>query len=55
VYTGYSPVITEVNLLGRIGYSANIEATCLGVFLLMGGLVALRSKPLVLDFSCRKS
>ncbi len=53
-YLAFYPPIAEVNLLGRIGYPANIEASCLGMFLLMGGLVALRSKPLVLDFSRRK-
>jgi hypothetical protein len=54
-YLPFLPSIAEVNLLGRIGYPANIEATCIGMFLLMGGLVALRNKPLVLDFSRRKS
>jgi hypothetical protein len=54
-YLPFLPQIAEVNLLGRIGYPANIEATCIGMFLLMGGLVALRNKPLVLDFSRRKS
>ena len=54
-YLPFLPQIAEVNLLGRIGYPANIEATCIGMFLLMGGLVALRNKPLVLDFSRRKN
>jgi hypothetical protein len=53
-YLPFFPRIAEVNLLGRIGYPANIEASCLGMFFLMGGLVALRNKPLVLDFSRRK-
>lgn len=53
-YLPFLPRIAEVNLLGRIGYPANIEATCIGMFLLMGGLVAFRNKPLVLDFSRRK-
>jgi hypothetical protein len=54
-YLPFLPQIAEVNLLGRIGYPANIEATCIGMFFLMGGLVALRNKPLVLDFSRRKN
>jgi len=54
-YLAFNPQIAEVNLLGRIGYPSNLEATCLGSFLLMGGLVALRNKPLTLDFSRRKS
>jgi hypothetical protein len=54
-YLPFDPPIAEVNLLGRIGYPANIEATCIGMFLLMGGLVTLRNKPLVLDFSRRKN
>lgn len=53
-YLAFYPKIAEVNLLGWVEYPSNIEATCLGIFLLMGGLVALRSKPIVLDFSRRK-
>jgi hypothetical protein len=53
-YLPFLPRIAEVNLLGRIDYPANIEATCIGMFFLMGGLVALRNKSLVLDFSPRK-
>lgn len=53
-YLASYPRIAEVSLLGWVEYPSNIEATCLGMFLLMGGLVALRSKPLVLDFSRRK-
>jgi len=53
-YLAFLPRIAEVSLLGWVEYPSNIEATCLGMFLLMGGLVALRSKPLVLDFSRRK-
>ncbi len=54
-YLAARPQIAEVNLLGRINYPSNLGATCIGSFLLMGGLVALRNKPLVLDFSRRKS
>jgi hypothetical protein len=53
-YLAFYPRIAEVNLLGWVEYPSNIEATCLGMFLLMGGLVAMRNKPLVLDFSRRK-
>jgi hypothetical protein len=53
-YLAFYPPIAEVNLLGRIGYPVNLQTTCLGMFLLMGGLVAMRNKPLVLDFSRRK-
>jgi hypothetical protein len=54
-YLAIYPRIAEVNLLGWVEYPSNIQATCLGLFLLMGGLVALRNKPLVLDFSRRKN
>jgi cytochrome c oxidase assembly protein Cox11 len=50
-YLAFNPQIAEINLLGRINYPSNLGATCIGSFLLMGGLVALRNKPLVLDFS----
>jgi hypothetical protein len=53
-YLAIYPHIAEVNLLGWVEYPSNIQATCLGMFLLMGGLVALRNKPLVLDFRRRK-
>jgi hypothetical protein len=54
-YLSFYPKIAEVNLLGWVEYPSNIEVTCLGMFLLMGGLVALRNKPLVLDFRRRKN
>jgi hypothetical protein len=54
-YLAIYPRIAEVNLLGWVEYPSNIQATCLGMFLLMGGLVALRNKPLVLDFRRRKN
>ncbi len=54
-YLAVNPQIAEINLLGRINYPSNLGATCIGSFLLMGGLVSLRNKPLVLDFSRRKS
>ena len=54
-YLAFNPQIAEVNLLGRINYPSNLGAACIGSFLLMGGLVSLRNKPLVLDFSRRKS
>ncbi len=54
-YLAINPQIAEINMLGRINYPSNLGATCIGSFLLMGGLVSLRNKPLVLDFSRRKS
>ncbi|MBV6395407.1 MAG: hypothetical protein HFACDABA_00983 [Anaerolineales bacterium] len=53
-YLTAAPAIAEVTLLGRLDYFSSIGATCLGIFFLMGGLVALRSKPLVLDFGRKK-
>jgi len=41
-------------MLGRIDYFSSIGATCLGVFLLLGGLISLRNKPLVLDLNRKK-
>ncbi len=54
-YLAINPQIAEINLLGRINYPSNFGATCIGSFLLMGGLVSLRNKPLTLDLSRRKS
>ncbi len=54
-YLSVNPQIAEINLLGRINYPSNFGATCIGSFLLMGGLVSLRNKPLILDLSRRKS
>ena len=54
-YLAANPQIAEINMLGRINYPSNLGATCIGSFLLMGGLVALRNKPLTLDLSRRKS
>lgn len=53
-YLAFNPQIAEVNLLGRINYPSNLGTTCIGTFLLMGGLVAFQNKPLVLDFSRKK-
>jgi hypothetical protein len=54
-YLPAAPQIAEINLLGRMNYPSNLEATCIGSLLLMGGLVSLRNKPLTLDFSRRKN
>ena len=54
-YLAFNPQIAEINMLGRINYLSNFGATCIGSFLLMGGLISLRNKPLALDFSRRKS
>ncbi|MBK9210264.1 MAG: DUF3592 domain-containing protein [Anaerolineales bacterium] len=57
-YLALNPQIAEINMLGRINYFSNIESTCIGMFLLMGGLLSLggkRDKPLTLDFRRRKS
>ena len=53
-YLASMPQVAEVTVLGRMDYLSSIGATCIGVFLLMGGAVALRSKPLVLDFSKKR-
>lgn len=54
-YLAVNPQIAEIDMLGHINYPSNLGTTCLGSFLLLGGLVSLRNKPLVLDFSRRKS
>ena len=54
-YLAVMPQIAEVTALGRISYFTDIGATCLGVFLLMGGWISLRNKPFVLDFSRNKA
>ncbi len=54
-YLESMPRIAEVTSLGRVSYFTDVVPACLGVFLLMGGLVALRNKPLVLDFSKKNS
>lgn len=54
-YLAANPQIAEIDMLGHINYPSNLGATCIGSFLLMGGLVSLRNKPLVLDFSRRKN
>jgi cytochrome c oxidase assembly protein Cox11 len=54
-YLAVNPQIAEIDMLGHINYPSNLGTTCIGSFLLMGGLIALRNKPLVLDFSRRKS
>jgi len=52
-YLPVYPQIAEVTLLGRLHYLSNLGATCLGVILLLAGLVALMNKPMVLDLSKR--
>lgn len=49
-YLAVNPRIAEIDMLGHINYPSNLGATCIGSFLLMGGLVFLRNKPLVLEF-----
>lgn len=53
-YLAAYPRIAEVTLSGRINYLSNLGSCCLGVFLLMGGAVDLRNKPLTLDLRKRK-
>ena len=48
-YLALNPQIAEINMLGRINYPSNIESTCIGMFLLMGGLVSLSNKTLTLN------
>lgn len=53
-YLASLPQVADVTLLGRFGYPSNIGVTSLGILFLMGGLISLRAKPLVLDFSKRR-
>lgn len=52
-YLASMPQIAEVTLLGRINYPSNLGSTCLGLVFLMGGIIALRNKPLVLHLRRR--
>ena len=45
---------SSADVLGRVDYFSSAGAACLGIALLLGGLVSLRNKPLVLDLSRRK-
>jgi hypothetical protein len=54
VYLPAYPKIAEVRLLGFIGYPDDIGWFCLGSLLTIGGMVALRNKPITIDLS-RKS
>lgn len=54
-YLASNPQIAEINLLGRINYPSNFGTTCIGSFLLMGGLVSLGNKQLTLDLRRRKN
>lgn len=53
-YLASLPQVAEVTVLGRINYFTSVGGTCLGVIFLLGGLISLRAKPLVLDFSKKK-
>ena len=54
-YLAVNPQIAEINTLGRLNYLSNIESTCIGAFLFMGGLVSLINKTVTLDLRRRKS
>ena len=49
LYLAGNPRIAEVSLSGRLNYPSNAGTTCLGIILLLGGLIALMNRPIVLD------
>lgn len=54
-YLAANPQIAEINTLGHMNYPSNLEVTCIGSFMLMGGLVSLINKQFTLDLRRRKS
>ncbi len=54
-YLAANPQFAEIDQLGHINYPSNLESTCLGMILLMGGLISLSNKQFTLDLRRRKS